>query len=255
MISHHPDTNLLVEFANGSCDWALAILINTHLEHCRHCRNQLFQLEQFGAALLTSGPQVAVEETCLEKLWQRIEELPANDAAVPDAINSKISNAAISNAAVHQSTASKTAVSKTTLAKTSLLKVDNKQPQNLPPVVQKLVNPQARWQKISKNLTQLRLKTGQNKYEVALQSIKSGGQVSTHDHRGAEYTVVLQGSFSDAQGIYCVGDFVKKQPGQIHKPTASQNEDCLCLSAVEQPVRLTHWLGRLINPFLRVYPA
>ncbi|HEY6530121.1 MAG TPA: ChrR family anti-sigma-E factor [Cellvibrionaceae bacterium] len=244
MISHHPDTNLLVEFANGSCDWALAILINTHLEHCRHCRSQLFQLEQFGAALLTSGPQVAVEETCFEKLWQRIEELPVNDSA--EAISSKKLKPPFSNTPLHKSSAA---------AKTAVVKADTNQPQGLPAIVQRLVNPQARWQKISKNLTQLRLKTGQNKYEVALQSIKSGGQVSAHDHRGMEYTVVLQGSFSDVEGIYCVGDFVKKQPGQIHKPTASQNEDCLCLSAVEQPVRLTHWLGRLINPFLRVYPA
>ena len=77
MISHHPDTNLLVEFANGSCDWALGILINTHLEHCRHCRSQIQQLEQVGAALLTAGPLVSVEDACLEKLWRRIDEAPA----------------------------------------------------------------------------------------------------------------------------------------------------------------------------------
>lgn len=215
MISHHPDTNLLVEFANGSCDWALGILISTHLEHCRHCRNQVQQLEQLGAALLTAGPQVNVEDACLEKLWRRIEEAPqtANKTEPPKPVT-----------------------------------------EGLPPLVQRL-QPNGRWQKISKSLKQLRLKTGQDKYEVALQSIKSGGQVSRHDHRGMEYTVVLQGSFSDADGIYITGDFVQRQPGQAHKPTASQNEDCLCLTAVEQPVRLTHWLGRLVNPFLRIHPA
>lgn len=218
MISHHPDTNLLVEFANGSCDWALGILINAHLEHCRHCRSQVQQLEQFGAALLTTGPKVGVDDACLEKLWRRIDETPQATSTAPTA-----------------STAQGT------------------EP-GLPHLVQRL-QPNGRWQKISKNLKQLRLKTGQNKYEVALQSIKSGGQVSRHDHRGMEYTVVLQGSFSDAEGIYCTGDFVQRQPGQAHKPTASQNVDCLCLTAVEQPVRLTHWLGRLVNPFLRIHPA
>ncbi|HMW73459.1 MAG TPA: ChrR family anti-sigma-E factor, partial [Cellvibrionaceae bacterium] len=214
MISHHPDSNLLVEFANGSCDWALGILINTHLQHCRHCRSQVQQLEQLGSALLTAGPKVSVDDACLEKLLRRIDETPATAAAVE--------------------------------TKTS-------QTPGLPPVVQRLIKPGARWQKISKHLKQQRLKTGQNKYEVALQSIKSGGQVSRHDHRGLEYTVVLQGSFSDAEGIYCTGDFVLRQPGQAHKPTASQNEDCLCLTAVEQPVRLTHWLGRMLNPFLRIH--
>lgn len=220
MISHHPDHNLLVEYANGSCDWALGILIKAHLEHCRHCRSNIQQLEQVGAALLTAGPQVRVEDACLEKLWQRIDTAPQDTAP----------QAAAQPIAVMRST------------------------EGLPPLVQRL-KPNGRWQKISKHLKQLRLKTGQNKYEVALQSIKSGGQVSHHDHRGMEYTVVLQGSFSDAEGIYCTGDFVQRQPGQAHKPTASQNEDCLCLTAVEQPVRLTHWLGRALNPFLRIHPA
>lgn len=227
MITHHPDTNFLVEFANGSCDWALAILINTHLSHCRQCRNQLHQLEQYGAVLLTSGPKVAVADTCLEKLWQRIDQIPVQPSA---------------SQALEP-------------AKTSLPANEIVSPAELPTLLNRLVKPQDRWQRISKHLKQKRLVTGQTKYEVALQSIACGGQVSRHDHRGMEYTVVLQGSFSDADGIYCAGDFVQKQPGQIHKPTASQNEDCLCLTAVEEPVRLTHWLGRLINPFLRIQPT
>jgi putative transcriptional regulator len=232
MITHHPDTNFLVEFANGSCDWALAILINTHLTHCRQCRNQLHQLEQYGAVLLMSGPKVGVADTCLEKLWQRIEQLPLQ--ATANSASRAINTAEPSN---------------------SIPSSSNSPAVDLPALLQRLIKPQSRWQKISKHLKQQRLVTGQTKYEVALQSISSGGQVSRHDHRGMEYTVVLQGSFSDTEGIYCAGDFVQKQPGQIHKPTASQNEDCLCLTAVEQPVRLTHWLGRLINPFLRIQPA
>lgn len=217
MISHHPDTNILVEYANGSCDWALAILINVHLSHCRHCRSQLHQLEQFGAALLITGPKVGVDDQCLEQLWRRIDQMPAPQSPkTPKTISAC---------------------------------------GELPVLLHKLDKPANRWQKISKHLKQKRLITGQNKFEVALQAIKSGGQVSQHDHRGAEYTVVLQGSFSDAEGIYRVGDFVQRLPGQIHKPTASQNEDCLCLTAVEQPVRLTHWLWRVLNPFLRIRPA
>ncbi|MEY4589090.1 MAG: Anti-sigma-E factor ChrR [Pseudomonadota bacterium] len=217
MISQHPDIHLLTEYTNGSCDWALAILIKTHLEHCRLCRSQVHQMEQLGAALLSFGPSVEVADECLDQLWQSIDELPASNSVPPPCVEPNM--------------------------------------QELPKLIQRLVKPELPWKKISKHLKQKRLVTGQNKYEVALQSIKSGGQVSTHDHRSTEYTLVLQGSFSDADGIYNAGDFIQRQPGQIHKPTASQNEDCLCLTAVEQPVRLTHWLGRFINPFLRVYPA
>ena len=46
-----------------------------------------------------------------------------------------------------------------------------------------------------------RLFTGQNKYEVALHQICAGGKTPKHDHNGTEYTVVLQGRFSDERSV------------------------------------------------------
>ena len=40
-----------------------------------------------------------------------------------------------------------------------------------------------------------------------------------------------------------------------HRPVADEDEDCLCLIVTDAPLRLTGWLGRLLNPFIRIYPA
>ncbi|RYZ78888.1 MAG: transcriptional regulator, partial [Moraxellaceae bacterium] len=99
------------------------------------------------------------------------------------------------------------------------------------------------------------LVTGQNQYEVAFQRITSGGKVIEHDHRGLEVTLVLHGSFSDEGGVYNEGDFLVRNPGDVHRPTATQNQDCLCLSVTEAPVSVTGFFGKFINPFLTIKPA
>ena len=81
--------------------------------------------------------------------------------------------------------------------------------------------------------------------------ISAGGVAPEHDHSGTEMTVVLKGSFSDKEGIYQEGDFILKEPGQIHQPISARNEDCLCLSVESAPVKLTGFFGRMVNPFIK----
>jgi putative transcriptional regulator len=37
-----------------------------------------------------------------------------------------------------------------------------------------------------------------------------------------------------------------------HRPVADEDEDCLCLTVTDAPLRLTGWLGRLLSPFVRI---
>jgi putative transcriptional regulator len=41
----------------------------------------------------------------------------------------------------------------------------------------------------------------------------------------------------------------------VHRPRATENQDCLCLTVVAAPPRVTGLFGVLINPFLRIEPA
>jgi putative transcriptional regulator len=71
-----------------------------------------------------------------------------------------------------------------------------------------------------------------------------------HEHRGDEITVVLQGSFSDQEDNYHVGDFIVRTKGEKHRPVAAQHEDCLCLSTLDAPIRMSNWFLRMIMPVL-----
>ena len=110
------------------------------------------------------------------------------------------------------------------------------------------------WRKLSSSVTVAPISVGETRYELALHKICAGGQTPVHDHNGVEYTVVLKGSFSDEDGMYNEGDFLTREPGDIHRPFASQHEDCICLSVLEAPIRLKG-LGRVLNPFMRFQPS
>ena len=110
------------------------------------------------------------------------------------------------------------------------------------------------WKRLSTSLKVARLPAGDPKREIALHKIKPGGSVANHDHRGREVTVVLTGSFSDQNGLYLPGDFLVKEPGEAHRPMASEDTECICLSVMDAPVKFTGVVSRLINPFLRIKP-
>lgn len=227
MIHYHPDDNMLIEFGNGSLDWGLCILVSAHIEQCRLCKAKIKTQERIGAVLLCTSKMEPSAADSLDKLLTKIQlmEQAATQQKLPLSSDATPSPCDVDQVAY-------------------------------PKVVNKLLRHRTlpNWQRISRSLKARRLITGQTKYEISLHNICSGGQVSEHDHRGLEITLVIKGCFSDAQGLYGPGDFIRKEPGQIHRPTASQNEDCLCLSAVEAPVKLTGFIGRCINPFLTIHP-
>lgn len=225
MINYHPDENLLVEYATGNLAWGISIGIQAHLQLCVECRQRVTQLNAVGGAFLNTGSSSDVSTDMFDSVWAKIAntEIPA--------IRAELSSAKVEHA-------------------DPLLR-------HLPAVVQKLLPKDSplNWHRVSSDLSTAFLTSGQNTFEVAFQRIGRGGKVVEHGHRGMEYTLVLSGSFSDESGIYQVGDFLTRRPGEVHRPTATLDQDCLCLSVVEAPVKLTGWLGWILNPFLRIHPA
>ncbi|QKX18468.1 ChrR family anti-sigma-E factor [Microbulbifer sp. YPW1] len=237
MIHHHPDNNMLLEYASGSLNWAHSIVVAAHLQLCPKCAADLKLLNGIGGNLLaTSAPVPASapdqEKQSFEQLMRRIDS--DNQSSEPsEAPKEKAPRPALPRK----------------LAKDPVFA-------SVPPVVGKLLgqNSALRWRRLSKGLKEARLKTGQCQHEVAFHRIAPGNKVAEHDHRGTEITMVLYGSFSDADGIYSPGDFLVREPGETHRPTATQDHECLCLSVVEAPVALTGLMGKLVNPFLSFRP-
>ncbi|PCO06663.1 transcriptional regulator [Microbulbifer flavimaris] len=236
MIRHHPDNNMLLEYSSGSLPWAMSLAVSAHLQLCPQCRQQRESLNDIGGALLSESAPQTIDTDAFSKLMGRIdaaeqqtreEERLAGEMGEP------------------------TARPQRPVRHTDPILSD------LPKVIRKLISRREplKWKRVSNALRTSRLTTGQDRYEVAFQRICRGGQVAEHDHRGREVTVVLVGSFSDADGVYRRGDFLVREPGDVHRPIATQDQECLCLSVVEAPVKVTGLLGWLVNPFLSFRPA
>lgn len=231
MIKYHPDDNLLTEYASGSLAWAVSLSVCAHLQFCPHCRKRVETLNKLGGAILTTSVAEKIEPETFTQLMERIRQ-QKND--------SNESEQAEFASARHQE-----------------LYHSDPMLNRLPKIIAKLLpaNGKLKWQRVSASLRRAHLVAGQDKYEVAFQKISSGGTVVEHGHRGMEVTLVLHGSFSDEDGVYNEGDFLVRNPGEVHRPTATQNQDCLCLSVSEAPVEVTGLLGKIINPFLSFKPA
>ncbi len=226
MIKYHPNINTLTEYASGSLDTAAAIAVSAHMHFCHQCRKQTQDLQLLGGTMLDNNIAVAdIDSSVLHSLMQKIDAVDTKvETKVQPAGHKQVTDASLAG---------------------------------LPPVVAKMIGNRnkLKWKRLTKSLQIAPLTTGQSRAEVSLHKISAGGKVMQHDHRGQEYTLILKGSFSDESGVYQPGDFLLKQPGDIHSPYAAANRDCICLTVVEAPVRFTSLLGKLLNPFLRLSPA
>lgn len=107
------------------------------------------------------------------------------------------------------------------------------------------------WKKAFGGFEEIRLDLHGDSHRVSLLKLDPGKGLPVHRHAGAEYTIVLQGGYSDNTGNYGVGDFAVGPGPQEHQPIADPGPPCIALIVVEKPIVLTGVWGRLLNPFLR----
>jgi putative transcriptional regulator len=87
---------------------------------------------------------------------------------------------------------------------------------------------------------------------VIMLRVGAGKPVPHHGHSGTEYTQVLTGSFSDSLGQYRAGDCVEMDEEVNHQPVVDPDGECICLAAVEGRLRLSGWVGRLMQPLIGI---
>ena len=98
---------------------------------------------------------------------------------------------------------------------------------------------------------EIRLRLPGDSHRVSLLRLKPGRGLPMHRHVGAEYTVVLQGGYTDSTGNYRVGDFAVGPGPEQHEPIADPGEPCIALIVIERPIVLTGPIGRWLNPLVR----
>ena len=88
-------------------------------------------------------------------------------------------------------------------------------------------------------------------HRVSLLRLAPGKGLPQHRHVADEFTIVLQGGYTDNTGNYGVGDFAIGPGPHDHEPIADPGEPCIALIVVEKPIVLTGEWGRLLNPLVR----
>ena len=107
------------------------------------------------------------------------------------------------------------------------------------------------WERAFGGFEQIEISLHGDTHRVSLLRLQPGKGLPVHRHIANEYTIVLQGGYTDNTGSYSVGDFVVGPGPQEHEPIADPGEPCIALIVVEKPIVLTGAWGRWLNPLLR----
>jgi len=89
---------------------------------------------------------------------------------------------------------------------------------------------------------------GRSRELIYLLRIGAGMVLPRHTHTGSEFTCVLEGAFSDADGRYEAGDFIATDASIEHSPVVARDGTCICLAATDAPLVMRDFVGRLFQP-------
>jgi putative transcriptional regulator len=89
-------------------------------------------------------------------------------------------------------------------------------------------------------------------HRVIMFKIDPGRKMLQHTHSGQELTCVISGSYSDEGGRYGPGDFEEADSEISHRPIVDSDVPCICVVALTGKVRLEGFVGRLLQPFVRL---
>lgn len=111
-----------------------------------------------------------------------------------------------------------------------------------------------RWTRVWPGMRAYALPEFAGRARVRLLSIAPGRAMPRHTHRGQELTLVLQGRYSDASGAYAKGDVATADQSVDHQPRADLGEECLCLAVEDAPLRVSDWMGAMIDAVTNLRP-
>ena len=210
---NHPASDLLASYSAGSLPLSQALCISAHLEHCRDCNQQLRRLNRVGSELMQNLSPAPASEAVKQRLLERLDDIADEPEAAAPAANPSI-----------------------------------------PRCLRQFVAgdyDDLDWKWVSPDIHSVELCRDSNGAKVELLRIKPGGSATTHTHLGDEYTVILEGSFSDEHGVYGKGDFMVKGTADRHTPVATRDRECICLAVTEGPIQFTGFFSRMLNPLIR----
>lgn len=215
MANYHPPMDMLAAYSAGSLKMSQAVCVAAHIELCPECKRVQRELDTVGSVLLEQQEPLSVPVELKANVLAMLDEQPAVAEAEP---------------------------------------VKPEPPKGLPRCLAAFGISDIEslsWRKLWPSIKAAQISSDREPEAVELLRIGAGASMAKHRHIGEEVTLILQGSFSDEDGVYGPGDFLLRSGKECHKPQASRDADCLCLTTQEGPIQFEGWFLRWLNPFIR----
>lgn len=108
------------------------------------------------------------------------------------------------------------------------------------------------WRPIGFRVAMRRVAVPGSQARVFMLRAGPGIALPPHKHTGFEWTTILSGAYEHEYGRYAAGDFDEADAAHVHTPRVDPVEGCTCLAAVTGHVIFQGWLGRLLQPLVRL---
>ncbi len=219
---HHLDEATVVSYAAGALSPEMAVVAATHLDVCRHCRGVLASAERVGGALLAQQKPRSTdadrERRLREAMSERLAATPARAEFARD------------------------------------VPVGAVDPDDLPKPLHAYFGRSWRalkWRWMGPGVQMIRAaKTSGD--TLILLKIGPGKGMPVHSHGSTELTHVLRGAYEDDLGHFSAGDVADLGPDITHRPVTSAGGPCICVAALDAPLRFPGWIARAVQPLFRL---
>ena len=219
---HHLDPSTVVSYAAGALAVEVATVAATHLETCAHCRARVIEAERVGGHLLEQQQPAMVDTARLAGLrtsiLDRLDEAPAP------------ASARVPRAAPYED--------------------DDRLPAPLHPYFGTSYRA-LKWRWMAPGVHCIRApntKTG----TLLMLKIGPGRSMPVHSHGGTELTQILRGAYHDALGQFAPGDVADLDSDVEHQPVTVPGTACICVSALDAPLRFPGWLAQRLQPLFKL---
>jgi putative transcriptional regulator len=213
MSRHTAPDELLLDYAAGTLAPGPALALSLHVALDARARRVVERLDAVAGVLLDGEAEAPLDDATLQRTLALLDTIPVERKPAPPAARPGFEWA--------------------------------------PRPLLRHLGPEMSWRHAFGGFDEIRLHLPGDRHRVSLLRLAPGRGLPVHRHVGEEYTVVLQGGYTDATGNYGIGDFAIGPGPDEHEPIADAGDSCIALIVLEQPIVLTGPFGRWLNPLVK----
>ena len=212
---HHLDPATVISHAAGALSPEMSAIVATHLEACAECRRTVAQADAIGGALVgQQQPQPSARHAQLRaSMMERLQTVAPRVAeeATPQVAHD---------------------------------------PDRLPAPLQPYFGPSysgLKWRWMGPGMHFVRT-IGPSGGTMLMLRIGPGKRMPVHGHHGSELTQILRGAYDDDLGHFAAGDVADLDLETQHQPVTAAGTPCICVSALDAPLRFPGWFASTLQP-------